>query len=52
VQPGWPHLAVTAVTHHFQPDVSPRVDDEATILVEYPKAQVIIRASWNWPVSR
>jgi predicted dehydrogenase len=45
-------LAVTAITQHFQPDVYPRVDDEATILVEYPKAQGIIQASWNWPFSR
>jgi predicted dehydrogenase len=28
------------------------VDDEATILVEYPKAQGIIQASWNWPFGR
>jgi predicted dehydrogenase len=45
-------IAVTAVTQHFQPAVYPRVDDEATILVEYPKAQGIIQASWNWPVNR
>jgi predicted dehydrogenase len=45
-------LAVTAITQQFQPDVYPRVDDEATILLEYPKAQGIIQASWNWPVSR
>jgi predicted dehydrogenase len=45
-------LAVTAVTQHFQPDVYPRVDDEATILLEYPKAQGIIQASWNWPFNR
>jgi predicted dehydrogenase len=45
-------LAVTAITQHFQPDVYPRVDDEATILLEYPKAQGIIQASWNWPFSR
>ena len=44
--------AVTAVTQHFQPDVYPRVDDEATILLEYPKAQGIIQASWNWPYNR
>ena len=43
-------IAVTAVTQQFQPAVYPRVDDEATILVEYPKAQGIIQASWNWPV--
>lgn len=45
-------LAVTAVTQHFQPAVYPRVDDEATILVEYPSAQGIIQASWNWPANR
>ncbi len=45
-------LAVTAVTQHFQPAVYPRVDDEATILLEYPKAQGIIQASWNWPFNR
>ena len=28
------------------------MDDEATILVQYPKAQGIIQASWNWPFSR
>ena len=28
------------------------MDDEATILLEYPKAQGIIQASWNWPVNR
>jgi predicted dehydrogenase len=45
-------LAVTAITQQFQPAVYPRVDDEATILLEYPKAQGIIQASWNWPFSR
>jgi predicted dehydrogenase len=28
------------------------VDDEATIIVTYPKAQGIIQASWNWPFGR
>ena len=27
----------------------PKVDDEATILLEYPEAIGIIEASWNWP---
>ena len=45
-------LAVTAITQQFQPSVYPRVDDEATILLEYPKALGIIEASWNWPFSR
>jgi predicted dehydrogenase len=45
-------IAVTAVTQHFQPSVYPRVDDEATIIVEYANAQGIIQASWNWPANR
>jgi predicted dehydrogenase len=45
-------LAVTAITQQFQPDVYPRVDDEATILLEYDGAQGIIQASWNWPFNR
>jgi predicted dehydrogenase len=45
-------LAVTAMTQRIKPHVYPRVDDEATVLVEYPKAQGIIEASWNWPFSR
>ena len=45
-------LAVTAVTQQLQPAVYPRVDDEATIVLEYPKAQGIIQASWNWPFNR
>lgn len=45
-------IAVTAVTQQFQPGTYPRVDDEATILLEYPAAQGIIQASWNWPFSR
>lgn len=45
-------LAVTAVTSRFKPHIYPRVDDEATILLEYPGAQGIIQASWNWPLNR
>lgn len=40
---------VTAVTQQIKPEIYPRVDDEATIVVTYPKAQAIIEASWNWP---
>lgn len=45
-------LAVTAVLQQHKPQVYPKVDDEATILIEYPGAQAIIQASWNWPFSR
>ncbi len=43
---------VTAVTQHIKPDIYPRVEDEATIILTYPRAQAIIQASWNWPFSR
>ena len=43
---------VTAVTQHIKPEIYPRVDDEATIILTYPKAQAILQASWNWPFSR
>jgi predicted dehydrogenase len=42
-------LAVTAITRHYKPDIYPQVDDDATILLEYPDATGIIEASWNWP---
>src|SRR4029453_15168925 len=44
-------LAVTAVTQRFQPAVYPRVDDEATILLEYPNPPGIIQAWWNGPLN-
>lgn len=44
--------SVLAVTQTFKPDIYPKVDDEATIIVTYPKAQAIIQASWNWPYNR
>lgn len=43
---------VTAVTQQIKPDIYPRVDDEATIILTYPKAQAMIQASWNWPIDR
>jgi scyllo-inositol 2-dehydrogenase (NADP+) len=43
---------VTAVTARNKPQIYARVDDEATIVLQYPKAQGIIQASWNWPFSR
>ena len=45
-------LSVFAVTQQIKPDVYPNVDDEATIVLTYPKAQAIIQASWNWPYNR
>jgi predicted dehydrogenase len=48
---GQPPIAVTAVTHHIKPSIYPKVEDDATILLEYPAATGIIEASWNWPFS-
>jgi len=45
-------ISITAVTHTNKPEIYPEVDDEATIILQYPKMQGIIQASWNWPFSR
>jgi len=43
---------VTAVTQQIKPEVYARVEDEATVVLTYPKAQAIVQASWNWPFDR
>ena len=43
---------VTAITQQIKPAIYPKVDDEATIILAYKDAQVIIQASWNWPYGR
>src|SRR5947209_6249161 len=40
---------VTAVTQQLQPDVYPKVDDEAQVILRYPTAVAILQGSWNWP---
>lgn len=44
-------IAVTAITRHYKPNIYPKVDDDATIILEYPNATGLIEASWNWPFS-
>jgi predicted dehydrogenase len=44
--------SVFAVTQQIKPQVYPKVEDEATIVLTYPEAQGIIQASWNWPFNR
>ena len=44
-------VAVTAIARHYKPSVYPKVEDDATIMVEYPGATGLIEASWNWPFS-
>jgi predicted dehydrogenase len=45
-------LTVTAVTLHIKPQIYPNVDDDSTIVLTYPHAQVIVQGSWNWPFDR
>jgi predicted dehydrogenase len=42
-------LSVTAVAQQIKPNVYPKVEDTATIILKYPRAQVILQPSWNWP---
>jgi predicted dehydrogenase len=45
-------VSVTASLRQFKPGTYPKVDDDATIVVDYPSAQCVIMASWNWPFGR
>jgi len=45
-------LRVVASVKRNKPEIYSKVDDEATVLVEYDSAQGIIEGSWNWPFSR
>ena len=44
-------LSVTAVTQTDKPDIYPRTDDDATIVLRYPTAQAVIMGSWDWSFS-
>ncbi len=45
-------LTVTAVVNHDKPQIYANVDDDATVVLAYPRAQAVIMASWNWPFGR
>ena len=45
-------VRVYGVLQQCKPDKYPKVDDDATIIVEYPHTVVQIMASWNWPLNR
>ncbi len=45
-------VSVTAVKHQNKPHIYQNVEDEASIILQYPQSQCIIQASWNWPFSR
>ena len=44
--------SVFATTLRLKPEIYPKVEDEATIVLTYPQAQVILQPSWNWPFDR
>lgn len=45
-------ISVTAVAQTDKPDIYPNVDDDATIILRYPRMQAVLMPSWNWPFSR
>ncbi len=45
-------LSVTAVTHTDKPAVYTHIDDDSTILLQYPRAVADLEGSWNWPFDR
>jgi predicted dehydrogenase len=45
-------LSVFAVTRQIKPDIYPKVEDDATIVITYPRALAILQASWNWSFNR
>ena len=42
-------IAVTAIARHYKPEIYPKVEDDATVIVEYKGATGEIEGSWNWP---
>jgi predicted dehydrogenase len=45
-------ISVTAVAQTDKPQIYPRVDDDATIILRYPRAQAVLMPSWNWTFGR
>jgi len=45
-------LSVTAVAHTDKPAEYAPVDDDATIVLQYPGAQAVLMPSWNWTFAR
>lgn len=43
--------SVLAESQNINPEVYTKVEDEATIIITYPRAQGIVQASWNLPFS-
>ncbi|MEX0981331.1 MAG: Gfo/Idh/MocA family oxidoreductase [Bacteroidales bacterium] len=44
--------SVFASLKQYKPDIYTNVDDDATIILNYPDMECVIHASWNWPFNR
>lgn len=44
-------VSVVSAFQTIKPDQYPEVEDQATVILTYPKAQCILEASWNWPIN-
>ena len=44
--------SVTAVSQTDKPDIYPHVEDDATIILRYPKMQSVLMPSWDWSFAR
>ena len=49
---GAPPLSVTAASQTDKPNLYPRVEDDATVILRYPKMQAVLMPSWTWSFSR
>lgn len=45
-------ISVYAVANHQKPDKYTKVEDDATIIVQYPEMTLQLMPSWNWPINR
>jgi predicted dehydrogenase len=45
-------VSVTAVALTDKPETYPKVDDDATIIVRYAKAEAVLQPSWDWTFAR
>ncbi|MDE1177004.1 MAG: Gfo/Idh/MocA family oxidoreductase [Edaphobacter sp.] len=45
-------ISVTAVSQTDKPQLYPHVEDDATIILHYPKMQAVLMPSWNWSFAR
>jgi predicted dehydrogenase len=43
---------VYATTRKLKTEQNNKVDDDATIVLDYPDATAVVEASWNWPYSK